>query len=490
MTNRIITPRRELIEVYETSPKLVLTEDSRPGKLIVRGEFARAGVPTANKRVYSSRLWNREFERLQESIRARTVTGELNHPKDGRADLFNTSHLITGLTLTPEGIVIGEAEVMEELPGGKVVAAVYRRKGKVGVSSRGFGSTRMGSDGNELVEDDYQLVTFDFVSDPADQYAYPELVTETSRFYSIPMGESTTMTESPEIAALRAELAQRMIASVEEVRKTAESAVLERIQKNPGALPAGVQESLRSFFKSGGDAPSLQKQNAVLRASLGEARAKADRAEAECARAVQMARTASFRFFLERTARTSEDGDAIIEAIGDVSTYESAAALKAKVEEVQKSIIERRAMEEEARREAAEATRALAEERAADAQRIEKLETALSKSLALNRELTVANYQSEQTALAPPNARAVVEAARPRTPLDVDRILEELRPARQTPDQTESARARARNWVGSRSRASTPMQEERSTGTRTEESYQGLGVSLRELQALSGVGQS
>jgi hypothetical protein len=163
--------RKSLIEVYQATPKLLLTEDASRGypRLVVRGEFARAGVPTANKRVYPRRLWEREFERLREAMRNRSLVGELNHPADGRADLFRTSHLVTGLTLTPEGVVLGEAEVMPELPGGKVVAAIYKRNGKVGVSSRGFGSTQVTESGDELVQEDYQLVTFDFVADPADQ---------------------------------------------------------------------------------------------------------------------------------------------------------------------------------------------------------------------------------------------------------------------------------------------------------------------------------
>lgn len=470
--------RKSLIEVYQATPKLLLTEDASRGypRLVVRGEFARAGVPTANKRVYPRRLWEREFERLREAMRNRSLVGELNHPADGRADLFRTSHLVTGLTLTPEGVVLGEAEVMPELPGGKVVAAIYKRNGKVGVSSRGFGSTQVTESGDELVQEDYQLVTFDFVADPADQYAYPDLVTEGNA-----PGRKVFPVRKPEMkteAEIRKEFAAKLLQATAEIRATTEAAVFERIQKDPSALPAPVQESLRAVYGGAGSSASAQE--------LAEARAKAKAAEIERDRALVLGRKAVYSLYVERTLRDDPARDAILEAVGDFAAYPTLQDFQAKITNLVEDVQKARALEEEKKRAVEEETRRLAEERDAMSAKLAKTQAALERSLELNRTLGVTNYAQRAGSVAPAGAAAILEAADPATYEDVDAILDAVRVPILSEESRANARARARTMVGSRTRVTRPLHEEHPTRPDHDEMF-GLGASWKEIEALSGI---
>lgn len=470
--------RHELIEVYEFRNPVLVEDANRRGRLIVRGEFGRAGVPTANRRIYTRRLWEREFSRLAQLIAERKITGELNHPKDGRADMFNTSHILTGLTLTPEGIVIGEAEVLEDLPGGKVVASIYRRGGKVGVSSRGFGSTQIDESGNEVVQEDYQLVTFDFVSDPADQYAYPEAVNEGSRPSSgLSLGENTAM--PTEIETLRQEMTQRLLTAVAEAREDAGRNLMERWTADPSKIPPTLLKSVTAYLgQKGALAESVESP------ALVEARAERDAA-------IQKARQASYLLYVERTVAASPDADFLREGVGDVMQYESATALKAKLASLQEEATARRVEEaqqaeyENARRVALDAERNSLEET------IRRQDTALQEALQTIKELTATVYQAEVTQRVPmaPAARRTMQTV-PMSSDSIDLFLESQRPPVQDDESLARARANARARMGSPTRTNTALSEERSTRQLREgnDNFEGLGVSLNELRSLSGIG--
>ena len=444
----------ELIETTQIVFKPVLAEDAggRGKRLVVRGEFARCGVPTANGRIYPRQLWEREIARLREAMRARKVTGELNHPRDGVADMFNTSHLLTGLTITPEGIVLGEAEVLENLPGGKVVAEIYRSGGKVGVSSRGFGSTRPDAQGRDVVQDDYELKTFDFVADPADQYAYPDAVTESQN-----QPRTGAHMSSP----------TRILEGVADVR----SAIIERIVLDPASLPPAAYESLRKHFQAEGTATQA-----------GEVAKLTEERDA----AVAKAKALGYQLFIERTAASmGDEGDALIEAVGDVSQYESAAALK---EAVEAATAKLQAERSEVTRTEAHAA-ALAEERAGYAQRIEHLEGTVRDLLALVEGLSDGTAASHDFTSAPAR-RPRASAQSPRQRDAIDEIVES---ARRRPASSETARERVRSTLGRGARtsgATSSMVEERSTGRggSGDQNYMGLGASLGELRSLSGIG--
>lgn len=166
--------------LIESSPVVLsLVEGRNDGKVIARGEFGRVGVPTDNGRIYPQKLMEREISRLSKDLKSRRVLGELDHPSDGKTSLKRVSHVITSLKINSDGIVEGEAEILNT-PEGKTLKAIIEAKVQVGVSSRGFGSTApsSGPHEGEEVQEDFILKTYDFVADPAMKSAVPGIYTE------------------------------------------------------------------------------------------------------------------------------------------------------------------------------------------------------------------------------------------------------------------------------------------------------------------------
>ena len=164
--------------LIDSMPLEFTLEESKtsPGKYVARGQFARSDQPTENKRLYGPHLWEREIGRLSDSMKGRMVFGELDHPADGRTKLQRVSHILTNLH--SEGSEIqGEAEILDT-PNGRILKAILDAQGKVGVSSRGFGTTKVVANGVHEVQEDFRLHTFDFVADPAMKTAYPEVFHE------------------------------------------------------------------------------------------------------------------------------------------------------------------------------------------------------------------------------------------------------------------------------------------------------------------------
>jgi uncharacterized small protein (DUF1192 family) len=162
-----------LTTVYD-APGLQLVEQDAPGggarKVIMRGEFALADNPNKNNRVYPHALWEREISRLRPLMKDRKLFGCLDHPADGRTRLNEVSHIITDLRCDG-GKVIGEAEVLDTERGNNL-RSILKSGAKVGISSRGFGS--LAQEGDTFnVNDDFRLLTFDAVSEPADS-TWPE----------------------------------------------------------------------------------------------------------------------------------------------------------------------------------------------------------------------------------------------------------------------------------------------------------------------------
>lgn len=169
-----------LIETWKPSA-FVMTEarsQKGSGKMVARGEFGRVGVATENGRIYSEALMGREIKRLNEDLKSRRVLGELDHPSDGKTSLKRVSHVVTDLWIE-NGLVMGEAEILGTTEG-KQLRALIEANIPIGVSSRGFGSTKVatGKVEGEEVQDDFILKTYDFVADPAVRTAIPGITLE------------------------------------------------------------------------------------------------------------------------------------------------------------------------------------------------------------------------------------------------------------------------------------------------------------------------
>lgn len=154
----------------------VLTEDEKRnvdnGSVYLVGVIQRAGTKNGNGRVYRKETLQREVENYQKAIRERRAIGELDHPDDSVVNLKNSSHLVTK-TWWDGDRVMGKIEVLDT-PSGKVLKALLKSGVKLGISSRGLGSVKESNDGTIMVEDDFQLICFDIVSEPSTPNAYLE----------------------------------------------------------------------------------------------------------------------------------------------------------------------------------------------------------------------------------------------------------------------------------------------------------------------------
>jgi len=170
--------QEELVEIMAFTPKLV-EESSDTKRMVVEGIYQKAGVKNANGRVYPKSLWERivRDEGLTKAMQERRMLGCLDHPEDGKSRLSRAAHIILSQKLDENGNVIGRSEVLDT-PDGKVLQELFRAGVTVGISSRGSGTVKKSPMGEDIVNDDYILETYDFVYNPSTLGATPKPVTE------------------------------------------------------------------------------------------------------------------------------------------------------------------------------------------------------------------------------------------------------------------------------------------------------------------------
>ena len=142
------------------------------GKLIVSGILQRADAKNQNGRVYPQKILMREAEKYAKTfIRERRALGELDHPDSSVVNLQNTSHNVTEMHWKGRNL-LGTVEVLGT-PAGNILKELFKSGIKLGISSRGLGSVETISEaGGEEVQDDFELIAFDFVSNPSTHGAF------------------------------------------------------------------------------------------------------------------------------------------------------------------------------------------------------------------------------------------------------------------------------------------------------------------------------
>ena len=170
--------KKVLVETQLFKPKgLMLTEGklSNRGNPMVEGILATAEVKNGNGRYYPKELWEREIDKYMESVKQNRALGELDHPESSVINLKNVSHNITEMWWDGDE-VYGKIEILPT-PSGNILKALIENNITVGVSSRGMGSLE--DRGGVLeVQDDFELLCWDFVSTPSNPGSYMEIVTE------------------------------------------------------------------------------------------------------------------------------------------------------------------------------------------------------------------------------------------------------------------------------------------------------------------------
>jgi hypothetical protein len=163
--------KQVLIETqFFTAKPLKLVEGTVPtSNPIVQGILATCEVKNGNGRYYSRELWEREMDKYMENVRANRALGELDHPDSSIINLKNVSHNIKKIWWDGDH-VMGAIELLPT-PSGNILRALFENKIPVGVSSRGMGSLKQMGDLME-VQDDFELLCWDFVSTPSNPGSY------------------------------------------------------------------------------------------------------------------------------------------------------------------------------------------------------------------------------------------------------------------------------------------------------------------------------
>jgi hypothetical protein len=176
--------KKVLVETQLFKPKgLMLSEGkmSDRGNPLVEGILATAEVKNGNGRYYAKELWEREIDKYMESVKQNRALGELDHPESSVINLKNVSHNIKDMWWDGDQ-VMGKIEILPT-PSGNILKALLDNNITVGVSSRGMGSLQ--ERGGVLeVQDDFELLCWDFVSTPSNPGSYMHVIKEGLDFTS------------------------------------------------------------------------------------------------------------------------------------------------------------------------------------------------------------------------------------------------------------------------------------------------------------------
>jgi hypothetical protein len=173
--------KRLIVEYMPFKPVSSLTEQSGaeygiPGGFVVQGVLQRAGAKNQNGRVYPRNILERECRRYQqEYIDQHRALGELDHPESSVVNLKNVSHNIVDMGWDGKDLV-GTIEILPT-PSGNILRDLLQSGILLGISSRGLGSVKKDMRENaDVVQDDFDLIAFDFVSNPSTQgaFMYPQ----------------------------------------------------------------------------------------------------------------------------------------------------------------------------------------------------------------------------------------------------------------------------------------------------------------------------
>jgi len=152
-----------------------LNEDEN-GVVLVKGILQRADAQNQNGRVYPKEILERECKKYEQLIKERRALGELDHPESSVINLKNVSHNIREMNWNGDDLM-GIVEVLPT-PSGNILKELLKAGIRLGISSRGMGSVESMGGNKVKVGDDFELIGWDFVSNPSTQGAFMESLNE------------------------------------------------------------------------------------------------------------------------------------------------------------------------------------------------------------------------------------------------------------------------------------------------------------------------
>jgi hypothetical protein len=162
----------DILPFEVTSQQINESITDNNGRLIVSGVLQRANSKNQNGRIYPKDVLIREAKKYtKEFIKESRALGELDHPESSVVNLKNTSHNVKDMWWEGDNL-LGKVEVLST-PTGNILKELFKSGIKLGISSRGLGSVESAKDDDtQEVQKDFELIAFDFVSNPSTHGAF------------------------------------------------------------------------------------------------------------------------------------------------------------------------------------------------------------------------------------------------------------------------------------------------------------------------------
>ena len=155
---------------FEYTPEMIKeSRELNDGKVVLKGILQKSETVNQNGRIYPRAILEREIRNYQKFIQENRALGECDHPESSVVELKNVSHIIREAHMEGD-VVYGSVELLDT-PCGKILQSLVESGVKLGISSRGVGSTKRQGEYN-VVQDDLQLICWDFVSEPSTPGAF------------------------------------------------------------------------------------------------------------------------------------------------------------------------------------------------------------------------------------------------------------------------------------------------------------------------------
>lgn len=164
---------------FEVSPLLVEQSfKDNGGRLIVKGVLQRANQKNQNGRIYPKEILVREVKRYDdEFVKGNRALGSLDHENESYVSLRNASHRVLEMYWENDDL-IGKVEILGT-PAGNILKELFKAGVTLGISSRGLGTVKELHEVDALeVQNDFELISFDFVSNPSTHGAFLRPISE------------------------------------------------------------------------------------------------------------------------------------------------------------------------------------------------------------------------------------------------------------------------------------------------------------------------
>jgi hypothetical protein len=169
MENKNLKLLTEWMPLTYSSKTINESRSLNDGRIMLRGILQKSDTLNQNGRVYPKSILEREIINYQKFIQENRALGECDHPDTSVIELKNVSHIVRDARMEGNDVV-GTVELLDT-PAGKILQSLVESGVTLGISSRGVGSTRSEGD-TQVVQEDFQLICFDMVSEPSTPGAF------------------------------------------------------------------------------------------------------------------------------------------------------------------------------------------------------------------------------------------------------------------------------------------------------------------------------